>query len=151
LNPRSPVSRTRVFLIQVKTGRRSIAHLFLMSRAAVFWFGWALACAAGGAAAQPLAPGREAELVRLVRQDCGSCHGLTLRGGLGPALSAAALAGRSPESLKLVILYGRPGTPMPPWSAFLTEQEAQWIAARLLAGFPEVHAGRRNGQDETER
>ena len=29
---------------------------------------------------------RQAELSHMVKQDCGSCHGMTLKGGLGPAL-----------------------------------------------------------------
>jgi cytochrome c55X len=35
------------------------------------------------------------------------------------------------------ILYGRPGTAMPPWRGLLNEAEAQWIAEQLLLGFPE--------------
>lgn len=35
---------------------------------------------------------RSRELVRMVRQDCGSCHGMRLTGGLGPALTREALA-----------------------------------------------------------
>ena len=76
------------------------------------------------------------ELVRLVRQDCGSCHGLTLKGGLGPPLTAQALEGKPAENLKAVILKGRPGTPMPPWSAFMSDEDAGWIAEQLLKGFP---------------
>lgn len=77
------------------------------------------------------------ELIRLVRQDCGSCHGLTLRGGLGPALLPENLRDRPPDSLKSTILSGRPGTAMPPWQPFMTEAEADWIVAQLLRGFPE--------------
>jgi len=36
-------------------------------------------------AAEP-PPARQAALVDLVRQDCGSCHGMTLKGGLGRSL-----------------------------------------------------------------
>jgi len=79
---------------------------------------------------------RQLELVRLVRHDCGSCHGLTLAGGLGPALSAQALRHKPVHYLKTVILDGRHGTAMPGWSPFLSESEAAWIAERLLAGFP---------------
>ncbi|MDP2783532.1 MAG: cytochrome c [Sulfurimicrobium sp.] len=79
---------------------------------------------------------RQKELVRLVRQDCGSCHGMTLAGGLGPALLPAALAGKPGESLVATVLYGRPGTPMPPWGAFLNEEEAKWVVEMLLKGFP---------------
>jgi cytochrome c55X len=34
-------------------------------------------------------------------------------------------------------VHGRPGTPMPPWRALLSEDEARWIANRLAQGFPE--------------
>lgn len=80
---------------------------------------------------------RQRELVRLVRHDCGSCHGLTLQGGLGPALTREALKAWRPDLLQAAILYGRPGTAMPPWNTQLTEAEARWIAEQLLAGFPE--------------
>jgi len=77
---------------------------------------------------------RQQAVRHLLLQDCGSCHGLTLQGGLGPALTRSALAGRSPESLRDVILNGRPGTPMPPWKPFLTEAEAAWLVDLLLHG-----------------
>jgi cytochrome c55X len=82
-------------------------------------------------------PERTRELIRLVRQDCGSCHGLTLRGGLGPALLPEALRDKPPAGLKYTILLGRPGTAMPPWQPFLSDAEADWIVAQLLRGFPE--------------
>jgi cytochrome c55X len=84
---------------------------------------------------------RQRELVRMVRQDCGSCHGMRLTGGLGPALTRDALAGYPLDSLAAVIFHGRPGTPMPPWKAMLSEPEARWIAVRLQQGFPEESAG----------
>lgn len=80
---------------------------------------------------------RQQELVRMVRQDCGSCHGLHLTGGLGPALTPEALAGKPLDSMVSTIYRGRPGTPMAPWSALLSEPDAQWIAEQLFAGFPE--------------
>lgn len=88
----------------------------------------------GLAAAGDIPPPRQAEIMHLLTQDCGSCHGLTLQGGLGPALTPAALAGKSAASLQAAILHGRPGTPMAPWSRFLTETEAGWLAERLLNG-----------------
>ncbi len=77
------------------------------------------------------------ELIRLVRQDCGSCHGMTLQGGLGTPLTREALADRTVETLAATILYGRPGSAMPPWKTLLSEQQANWIAEQLLSGFPE--------------
>ena len=76
---------------------------------------------------------RAAELERLVRQDCGSCHGMTLKGGLGPPIRATALVGRRPEELRTIILDGIPGTPMPPWRPLISEEEAEWIARYLLS------------------
>lgn len=77
------------------------------------------------------------ETVRLVRQDCGSCHGMTLQGGLGMPLTREALAGQSAETLAIIILHGRHGTAMPPWKSLMSEAQAQWIAEQLLKGFPE--------------
>ena len=90
--------------------------------------------AAGVAAADLPSAERRAELQYLLTQDCGSCHGLTLKGGLGPALTPEALAGKPPEFLQLTILHGRPGTAMPPWRAFINESESLWLANRLLDG-----------------
>ncbi len=87
--------------------------------------------------AQDLSAADTQRLVRLVRQDCGSCHGLTLKGGLGSPLLPSHLADKPADSLVATILYGRPGSAMPPWKGLLTEQEAQWIVARLQAGFPQ--------------
>ena len=91
---------------------------------------------AAAAAAEPAAP-RRAELVSLVRQDCGACHGSTLKGGLGPPLLPAALAAKDTAQLGYVILHGRRGTAMPPWDRFVNESEALWIVERLKQGFPQ--------------
>jgi cytochrome c55X len=96
-----------------------------------------LAGAAAAAAGEVPSPARQAELWALLRQDCGSCHGLTLRGGLGPPLRAEALSGKDPQSLAATILYGRPGTAMPPWSRFLSQDEAAWLVRRLLEAGPD--------------
>lgn len=80
---------------------------------------------------------RQAELVHLVRQDCGSCHGMTLKGGLGRSLLPADLADREIAALASIIEDGLPGTPMPPWRGLITEGEAYWIAAKLKEGFPQ--------------
>lgn len=82
--------------------------------------------------------GRQAELLNLVRQDCGSCHGLTLAGGLGLSLLPAALQGKDPEGLKHTVLSGRPGTAMPGWRPFMSEAEAEWIVQILMKGLPDA-------------
>lgn len=78
-----------------------------------------------------VAPDRQAALQHMVTQDCGSCHGLTMKGGLGSPLTPAALAEAEPETLATIILDGLPGTAMPPWRPLLTDEEAIWIARYL--------------------
>lgn len=80
---------------------------------------------------------RQRELTHLVRQECGSCHGMSLQGGLGPALLPADLRDKPAEGLAATVYHGRPGTAMPPWQRFLTEAEAAWVVDRLISGFPE--------------
>lgn len=61
---------------------------------------------------------------------------MTLQGGLGPALLPANLQEKPAEGLVATIVYGRPGTPMPPWKQFLSEAEATWIVEKLMTEFP---------------
>lgn len=85
-----------------------------------------------GAAAQADEPPNPDALQRLVHHDCGSCHGLTLKGGLGPDLRPQSLGHYDPEVLASVILDGIPGTAMPHWRPLITTAEADWIAHYLL-------------------
>lgn len=73
-------------------------------------------------------------LQRLVHQDCGSCHGLLLKGGLGPDLRVEAIEHYDSEGLTSVILDGIEGTAMPPWRPLMSQAEADWIAQYLLKG-----------------
>lgn len=75
-----------------------------------------------------------ARLSHLVLRDCGSCHGLTLKGGLGKPLTPEHLRPWSRDQLVRIILEGVPGTPMPAWRPLLTETEAGWIADALQSG-----------------
>ena len=77
---------------------------------------------------------RAAFIVNMVKQDCGSCHGLTLRGGLGPALTTEALRDKPDALLVDTILQGRMNTAMPPWNRFLTQDEAVWVVQSLKLG-----------------
>ncbi len=93
----------------------------------------ALSAATASASAGEAAPD-VARLSSLVRQDCGSCHGLTLKGGLGKPLTAEHLRAWSSDQLVSIILDGVPGTPMPPWRPLISEADARWIADRLQQG-----------------
>jgi cytochrome c55X len=76
-------------------------------------------------------------LTHLLVQDCGSCHGLTLQGGLGKPLLPENVSDRSVEVLAEIILDGIPGTPMPPWKGLLSQDEALFIAETLKRGLPQ--------------
>ncbi len=106
--------------------RRNIAVLAILSAVVSL-------SASGATAETPVVSAERArELEHLVRQDCGSCHGMTLKGGLGPDLTARRLDGTDRASLASIILDGVPDTPMPPWRPLISESDAMWIAEYLL-------------------
>jgi cytochrome c55X len=115
----------------------------LAVRAALSVLPMLFAVLAAPAVAADVHAARQFELVRLVRQDCGSCHGMRLTGGLGPALTRETLTEKPVEGLAATIYYGRPGTPMPGWRRMLSESESMWIAQQLMQGFPEERRAQR--------
>ena len=112
-------------------------HKFLLSLKAGWWPAGVLVVAycllSSAVLAAPDAERKE-ELRYLLEQDCGSCHGLTRKGGLGSPLLPENVAETPDEILLEVILEGIPGTPMPPWRGQLTEREAHWLVDVLLEG-----------------
>jgi cytochrome c55X len=98
---------------------------------------FAILLAANTAAADEPSTARKAELLHRLKHDCGSCHGLTMKGGLGPPLLPVRLADRSREDLVAVILDGVADTPMPPWQGELTADEASWLVHVLQEGVPQ--------------
>jgi cytochrome c55X len=92
-----------------------------------------LLLAAAPAGAQVSADRADA-LRTMVIHDCGSCHGLTMKGGLGSDLRPGTLAEMPEEALAAIILDGVSGTAMPPWRPLLTEADAAWIAGYLKRG-----------------
>nr|WP_235818253.1 cytochrome c [Halopseudomonas bauzanensis] len=97
----------------------------------------ALLLAATTAAAPLPTTERQQQLANLLLQDCGSCHGLRMTGGLGPALTREALTDKPRDSLLATVTHGRPGTAMPGWKALLDEQDIAWLVDRLLEGAPQ--------------
>ncbi len=85
-------------------------------------------------AADTLSKERQQELKYMVQQDCGSCHGMTLKGGLGPSLLPERIAILPEQYLIEAVTHGRPGTPMPPWAPILTDTEIRWIVEQLKSG-----------------
>ena len=97
-----------------------------------------LSAAAPALASAEVSGERQRELMHLLRHDCGSCHGMTLKGGLGPALLPETLANKPAATLVATVLYGRAGTPMPPWHGMLSEEEVTWLVTLLMKGVPDV-------------
>jgi cytochrome c55X len=54
-----------------------------------------------------------------------------MKGGLGPSLRPAALAGKPDDVLAEIIMRGLPGTPMPPWAFEINRSEAIWLVRWL--------------------
>ena len=74
---------------------------------------------------------RQAELDHMLRHDCGSCHGMTLKGGLGPPLTEEALQNKPREYIEWTIRNGHPGTPMPPWEGILSDEDIDYLVELL--------------------
>ena len=87
--------------------------------------------ATAAAAADEIPAARQKVLANLLKQDCGSCHGLQFKGGLGPPLLPDSLQGKPDSLLIETMLNGRPGTAMPPWRALLSPDEAAWLVTQL--------------------
>ncbi len=85
------------------------------------------------ASGSPLSETRQTELQHLLRHDCGSCHGMTLKGGLGPALTQDALVEKPKAYIQQTIRDGHPGTPMPPWGSLLSQTDIEYLV-ELLTG-----------------
>ena len=84
--------------------------------------------------AEILSHQRKAELTNLLRQDCGSCHGMTFKGGLGNPLLPEEMAAQDGDVLREIILDGVAGTPMPPWRGLLSVADAKWMVEQLQLG-----------------
>lgn len=83
---------------------------------------------------EDLSPERRIQIKNMVLHDCGSCHGIKLDGGLGPALTPISLHDRADDELVNIILYGVGNTTMPPWKDILTINEVKWITEQLKSG-----------------
>jgi cytochrome c55X len=83
--------------------------------------------AVAGAPEQQPESERQTQLRRLLAQDCSVCHGMLLKGDLGPPLTDKSLSGKSEEELMQTIMEGHEETAMPPWWWMLEEYEARWL------------------------
>ena len=77
----------------------------------------------GGAVA-----GRQEELIYRLRQDCGSCHGMTLKGGLGPR--SCRRSGRQGRRGADHAMHGASGTRCRPGLS-RSARQAGWLVGQL--------------------
>jgi cytochrome c55X len=77
---------------------------------------------------------RQDQLEHMLIHDCGSCHGLNMTGGLGSPLTVDALRNKPKSYLVTTISEGIPDTPMPGWAPLLSDEDIEWLVARLLKG-----------------
>ena len=96
---------------------------------------------------QNISADRQKELTYMVQQDCGSCHGMTLKGGLGPSLLPERISVLPKQYLIDAVTYGRHGTPMPPWEPILKQNEIVWIVEQLQLG----SIGQKPGQNNANK
>jgi cytochrome c55X len=103
------------------------------------------------AATAEVDPARQNELLYFIKHDCGSCHGMTLKGGLGPALLPETLSAKPKDFLVTTIMEGRKNTAMPPWKTMLSKDDAIWITEQLQSGSVLPTELAKNRQTETEQ
>lgn len=84
-------------------------------------------------AAEPSAE-KQAEIKRLLQNTCSSCHGVDLKGAIGPALKPETLGSKSDELLIDTIYNGRKGTMMSSWKASMNKDEIAWLVGILKNG-----------------
>jgi len=68
---------------------------------------------------------------------CAGCHGTLRTGATGPKITPDRTKELGTEALKTIIANGRPGTAMPPWKQFLTDEEINIMALYIQEEPPE--------------
>lgn len=68
---------------------------------------------------------------------CAGCHGTLRTGATGPKITPDRTRELGTEALKTTIANGRPGTAMPPWKQFLSEDEINTMALYIQQEPPE--------------
>ncbi|MCX7100281.1 MAG: cytochrome c [Methylobacter sp.] len=77
------------------------------------------------------APDTPKNMHQLFEDNCASCHGSDLGGFIAPALNADKLKGRSPTSLRSLIMTGSFDTLMPPFFGRLSDDEIRGLVKYL--------------------
>jgi cytochrome c55X len=101
------------------------------------------------AAIAEISSARQNELLYFIKHDCGSCHGMTMKGGLGPALTPELMSAKPKAYLVASILEGRQNTAMPPWKTMLSLDDAIWITEQLQNGLQNTKLAKNKKSQDT--
>ena len=96
----------------------------------------ALTTSAPSDGARALDEARQAELRKLVREECTQCHGPGRIGGEGPSLLPSDIKAKDKDELVSTILNGRDSR-MPPWYTRLSPEDVRFIVEHILPSEPE--------------
>lgn len=122
------------FFLQQKSAQQLSKTSALLLAATMTFLAPPVLSIAQDSSAQNISIERQQELTYMVQQDCGSCHGMTLKGGLGPSLLPERVSVLPKQYLINAVTHGRQGTPMPPWGPILKQNEIVWIVEQLQLG-----------------
>jgi nitrite reductase (NO-forming)/hydroxylamine reductase len=92
----------------------------------------ALCFSAGFAGATEVSQADRERAAGIFDENCASCHGHDLGGYLAPPLNKERLAGRSPTSLRSMVMAGVFDTLMPPFYGKLSDNEIRLVVNRML-------------------
>lgn len=84
-------------------------------------------------AAEPSAD-KQTEIRTMLKNMCSACHGVDLKGAMGPALKPETLANKADDMLIDTIYNGRKGTMMSSWKASMNKDEIAWLVGVLKSG-----------------
>jgi cytochrome c55X len=77
---------------------------------------------------------KQAEIRTMLKNTCSACHGVDLKGAIGPALKPETLANKADEMLIDTIYNGRKGTMMSSWKAMMNKDDIAWLVGVLKSG-----------------
>ncbi|BBL74124.1 nitrite reductase [Methylomagnum ishizawai] len=102
-----------------------------MNKAILFGIAAAL-FGAGAASATEFTAADPQRAEQIFNDNCASCHGHDLGGYLAPPLNQDRLKGRSPTSLRSLIMAGSFDTLMPPFYGKLSDEDIRLVVNRIL-------------------
>jgi nitrite reductase (NO-forming) / hydroxylamine reductase len=115
----------------MKTTIKSFHRTLLGSAVGVLLATTPLYAADHDAKESTLKPHEPVNAAKLYYDNCASCHGADYGGFIAPALNAATLKGRSPTSLRTLLMTGSFDTLMPPFYGKLSDTDIRALVQHI--------------------